>query len=193
MRTFLNMPIRTIQLYARLDELVFTEPPIIDMSRLKDRADDYGLQMGAIETGCPTLNAAEYYPQFLKDIERTWATKGVRAPKYQLHIHPNGVIGDGNFRGHWWRWANLDFLPINLNYMICNSSELWNALYPADGKTMQGKAETTFQRPRHINYEGAENWWELESRHFLQGKLKRGPADKTFNLSYENCKARLET
>ena len=183
MRTFLNMPLKTIQLYARVDELVPTEPAILEG----------GDRQGAIETGCPSFNAAEYYPQFLKDLNSMNGIHGVRAPKHQLHVHPNGIIGDGNFRYHWGRWANIEFLPINTNYMICSSSDLWNTLYPANGKTMQGKAKTTFQRPRHIDYEGEENWWEIEARDFLQGKLKRGPPDMTFNLSYENCKARLET
>ena len=192
MRTFLNMPLKTIQLYVRLDELILTEPPVIEFECMRRQFGDEAMLWGAKETGCPTLNAAEYYPQFLKDIERTWATKGVRAPRHQLHVHPNGIVGDGNFRGHWWRWAGLEFLPINLNYMVCNTSDLWGAMYPADGKNMQGKAETTFERPRHIDYEGESNWWELEARHFMKGKIKRGPPDKLFNLSYETCKARLE-
>lgn len=186
------MPLQGVQLYARLAELIPTEGPIIDKEYMIKRFGVNSLKGAAEESLCPSLNAAEYFPQFLADMVISKNKNGVMAPYHSLFVHPNGIIGDGNFRFHWLRWAGLEFAPINLNYFICDNSDTWAALYPFSKEMgMRGKVATTFHPPRHLPFE-RDNWWELEARHVLKGKIKQGPPDPTFNLSYEACKERLK-
>lgn len=193
MRSFVNLPLDTVQVWVRLADCIPTESPIIDPEYLRKHFGEEGLKRAGIETMCPSMNCAEYYPQFLKDMEQMEKDHGVRAPQDSIFLHPNGMIGDGNYRYHWLRWAGIEFVPINLNYLICNNSEVWRSIYNYDGVNMAGKVPTTFAPPRHINPQhGVDNWWELEARYFLNHTILNGPPPPEFNLSYEECKRRLE-
>lgn len=177
----------TLQLYARVSDLIFTEPPIIKRESF-DKYDNvgYAFSEAAKETGCPNLNAAEYYPQFLKDIERN----GV--PDFTLHVHPNRVIGDGNYRGHWARWGGLEFLPISLDYFLCDSTTKWLATHPYIRHGAAGKERTILAIECHLK-PGFDKWWMSEAREFLNPFIRWGPAPPEFNLSYEDCRARLKS
>jgi len=192
--TRIHWPVRNhIQLYARLSEVIPTEGPILDIDHYLRNFGQAGAERAGVETLCPSLNCAEYYPQFLKDIRQTAKQHGVLAPRDSIFMHPNGMMGDGNFRYHWLRWAGVEFIPINLNYLLCNNSEMWREVYPYDGINMAGKRPTIFTPPRHIDHTlGVDNWWELEARDFLKHIIQPGPPPPEFNLSYEDCRARLE-
>ena len=177
-----------IQLHARLSDLIFTEPPIIPRKSF-DKYDNvgYAFKAAAEETGCPNMNAAEYYPQFLKDLKYSINNE----PNFAAHIHPNGIVGDGNFRGHWLRWAGLEFIPISLDYFLCNSNAKWLADHPYMGRGAAGKEQTILTLERHLK-PGFDQWWMLEAREFLNPYIKWGPPPPEFNMSYEDCRARLK-
>ncbi len=178
--------LQDIQLYARISDLIATEGPIITRKSFDRFTNpDHAFKTTAMETRCPNNNAAEYYPQFLKDIKINGTTD------YSLLVHRNGIVGDGNFRRIWGIWAGLEFLPINLDYFLCDSSVEWRRNNPYIGRGSAGKKRTIFQVERHLE-PGYTNWWENEAREFLAPRIRWGPPPKEFNLSYKECLERLK-
>lgn len=176
-----------VQLYVRIADTIPTEGPILPRESFEGFHNPKdAFETTAMETLCPNNNAAEYYPQFLKDIKLNGTTN------YTVHMHPNGIIGDGNFRRIWGIWAGLEFLPISLDYFLCQSSEEWMREHPYLGRGSAGKERTKFQIERHLE-PGFTNWWQNEARGFLAHRIRWGPPPKEFNLSYKECLARLKS
>ena len=180
-------PIPPIQLYAKISDLIPTEGPIITRESFDNRWSnpEEAFRHAAMETRCPNVNAAEYYPQFLKDIKINGTTD------YSILVHPNGIIGDGNFRRIWGIWANLGFLPINLAYFLEGNTAKWRTHNPYFGRGSAGKQQTIFQTERHLE-PGFTNWWENEAREFLAHRIRWGPPAPEYNLSFKECLARLK-
>jgi len=73
-------------------------------------------RLDLIPTEPPVLsdtNAADYFWTFITEDKKQF--------KKQLKIKPNGLIMNGNFRYHWARWGSIEFLPIDLEYMLNKS------------------------------------------------------------------------
>lgn len=178
-----------IQLYARVSDLIPTEPPIIDKELFMERFgkdNDYAWKAAGEEAGCPNLNAAEYYPQFLKDIELNGVIN------HPIMVHKNGIVADGNFRVPWHRWAGMGFIPIDLGYFLINDVVKWRTSHPFVGIGAAGKSKTIINVVRHL-VPGYDYWWQQKGHEVLNSYIKWGRLTPEFNLSYEECRARLET
>lgn len=88
------------QIWARTRDLIPSEPPVGIKVGWRDgfgAFDEYD-------------NALEYFDKFLVEDEKQF-----REP---FKVRPSGIIVNGNYRYHWARWANLEFVPIDFGHLI---------------------------------------------------------------------------
>jgi hypothetical protein len=95
-------PIRNIkfQIWARTLDLIPTEPPVGINVGWRDKEGVY----------TKYNNALDYFDKFLVE-----DNKQFREP---FKVRPSGIIVNGNYRYHWARWGNKEFVPIDFDHLI---------------------------------------------------------------------------
>lgn len=172
---------KRIQLHARLVDLVPTEGPVIDGKMIIEKEGRENWEKMAADVGVvpyrDRIYASDFYPAYLKQLE-----ENEMLPYKQLAIHSNGIIADGNYRFHGGRWAGLEYVPIDLDFFLCNTTD---DLFRVLRQRKMVRSMPVVKTPvRHLEDDDLKDgWWLPKDGNKLDKRLKPGPP--AFNYSLE--------